>query len=68
MITLDALARELGCTLDDLFDLSVFDAGQTRAAISGAHPVGELLVPGPLADELRAAWLRTQALAGDDRR
>lgn len=61
MLTLDALARELGCSLTDLFDLGVIDAEEARAAISDAHPVGELLVPTPLAEKFRAAWLRTQS-------
>lgn len=60
MITLDALARELGCCVADLFDLGVLDADETRSAIAGAHPVGELLVPLPLAEKFRTAWIESQ--------
>lgn len=64
MITLDALARELGCCVADLFDLGVLDADETRSAIAGAHPVGELLVPLPLAEKFRTAWIESQTATG----
>lgn len=50
MITLDALARELGCTLGDLDDLG--------AQSFGAAPIRpETIVDESAADNLRAAWL-----------
>lgn len=46
MITADALARELGCTLSDLEDLD--GAGREMLAVQ--------IIGDDLADDLRAAW------------
>lgn len=60
MLTLDGLARELGCSVGDLFDLGVLDVNETRRAIADSHPISELLVPGLLAEKFRDAWLKSQ--------
>lgn len=62
MLTLNTLARELETTVPDLLDLGPLDADRTRSVVGDAHSVGELLILPPVADELRAAWLRTRSV------